>query len=43
MARDLVAHNKPVFDQIHPNIYGAAAMRHRLLPECSSVYFFTTL
>jgi hypothetical protein len=24
MARELVAHNKPVFDQLHPNIYGAA-------------------
>ena len=24
MTRDLVAHNKPVFDQLHPNIYGAA-------------------
>jgi hypothetical protein len=25
MTRDLVAHNKPVFDQLHPNIYGTAA------------------
>ena len=24
MSRDLVAHNKPVFDQLHPKIYGAA-------------------
>ena len=24
MARELVAHNRPVFDQLHPNIYGAA-------------------
>ena len=24
MSRDLVAHNKPVFDQLHPRIYGAA-------------------
>ena len=24
MTRDLVTHNKPVFGQIHPNIYGAA-------------------
>ena len=24
MSRELVAHNKPVFDQLHPNIYGAA-------------------
>jgi hypothetical protein len=24
MARDLVAHNKPVFDQLHPTTYGAA-------------------
>lgn len=24
MTRDLVAHNKPVFDQLHPNIYRAA-------------------
>ena len=24
MPRELVTHNKPVFDQIHPNIYGAA-------------------
>jgi hypothetical protein len=24
MARDLVAHNKPVFDQLHPRIYAAA-------------------
>jgi hypothetical protein len=24
MARQLVAHNRPVFDQLHPNIYGAA-------------------
>ncbi len=24
MARELVAHNKPVFDQLHPAIYGAA-------------------
>jgi hypothetical protein len=25
MSRDLVAHNKPVFDQLHSRIYGAAA------------------
>lgn len=24
MSRDLVAHNKPVFDQLHPRIYAAA-------------------
>src|SRR5437762_1721958 len=24
MARELVAHNKPVFDQLHPTIYAAA-------------------
>jgi hypothetical protein len=24
MPRELVTHNKPVFDQIHPNIHGAA-------------------
>ncbi|HWL21390.1 MAG TPA: hypothetical protein VNS33_17080, partial [Bradyrhizobium sp.] len=24
MSRELVAHNKPVFDQLHPRIYGAA-------------------
>ena len=24
MSRDLVAHNKPVFDQLHPRIYGVA-------------------
>ena len=24
MARELVAHNKPVFDELHPRIYGAA-------------------
>jgi hypothetical protein len=24
MARDLVAHNKPVFDQLHPAVYGTA-------------------
>jgi hypothetical protein len=24
MARELVAHNKPVFEQIHPTIYGGA-------------------
>jgi hypothetical protein len=24
MARDLVAHNKPVFDQLHPRVYAAA-------------------
>jgi hypothetical protein len=24
MARELVAHNRPVFDQLHPIIYGAA-------------------
>jgi hypothetical protein len=24
MAKELVAHNKPVFDQLHPTIYGAA-------------------
>jgi hypothetical protein len=24
MTRELVAHNKPVFDHLHPNIYGAA-------------------
>ncbi len=24
MARELVAHNKPVFDQLHPNVYKAA-------------------
>lgn len=24
MTRELVAHNKPSFDQLHPNIYGAA-------------------
>ena len=24
MSRDLVAHNKPVFDQLHPRVYGAA-------------------
>ncbi|CAN7719183.1 hypothetical protein LJR220_007148 [Bradyrhizobium sp. LjRoot220] len=24
MARQLIAHNKPVFDQLHPNIYGIA-------------------
>ncbi len=24
MARNLVAHNRPVFDQLHPGIYGAA-------------------
>jgi hypothetical protein len=24
MSRDLVAHNKPAFDQLHPKIYGAA-------------------
>jgi hypothetical protein len=24
MSRDLVAHNKPVFDQLHPKVYGAA-------------------
>jgi len=24
MARELVAHNKPVFDQLHPAIYGTA-------------------
>jgi hypothetical protein len=24
MTRDLVAHNKPVFDRLHPNIYRAA-------------------
>lgn len=24
MSRELVAHNKPVFDQLHPAIYGAA-------------------
>ena len=25
MSRELVAHNRPVFDQLHPNIYRAAA------------------
>jgi hypothetical protein len=24
MSRELVAHNRPVFDQLHPRIYGAA-------------------
>ena len=24
MSKELVAHNKPVFDQLHPRIYGAA-------------------
>ncbi|WP_141688334.1 hypothetical protein [Bradyrhizobium paxllaeri] len=24
MSRELIAHNKPVFDQLHPGIYGAA-------------------
>ncbi len=24
MSRELVAHNRPVFDQLHPKIYGAA-------------------
>jgi hypothetical protein len=24
MARELVAHNRPVFDQLHPAVYGAA-------------------
>jgi hypothetical protein len=24
MSRELIAHNKPVFDQLHPRIYGAA-------------------
>lgn len=24
MSRDLVAHNQPVFDELHPKIYGAA-------------------
>ena len=24
MSRELVAHNKPVFDQLHPRIYGTA-------------------
>jgi hypothetical protein len=24
MSRDLVAHNRPVFDQLHPRVYGAA-------------------
>ena len=24
MSRDLVGHNRPVFDQLHPRIYGAA-------------------
>jgi hypothetical protein len=24
MNRDLVAHNRPIFDQLHPKIYGAA-------------------
>ena len=24
MRRDLVAHNRPVFDQLHPRVYGAA-------------------
>lgn len=24
MSRELVAHNKPVFDQLHPAVYGAA-------------------
>ena len=24
MARELVAHNRPVFDQLHPNVYKAA-------------------
>jgi hypothetical protein len=25
MKRDLVSHNKPVFDELHPRVYGAAA------------------
>jgi hypothetical protein len=25
MSRELVAHNKPVFDDLHPRVYGAAA------------------
>jgi len=24
MSRELVAHNKPAFDQLHPRIYGTA-------------------
>ena len=39
MARELLAHNKPVFDQLHPNIYGAAAG----LVAWSRRYFLVTL
>jgi hypothetical protein len=27
MSRELTAHNRPVFDQLHPKVYGAAVVR----------------
>jgi hypothetical protein len=39
MSRDLVAHNRPVFDQLHPKVYGAAVSLVALFAISAWVFF----